>query len=47
MGCKHLKYIYIIGERERERESERNFLLLLFYWVVCKNKRWDVGCIVK
>ena len=28
--------------REREREYS-----LLFYWVVCKNKNWNVGCIVR
>ena len=29
-----------------KRENELIGQFILFYWVVCKNKNWDVGCIV-
>ena len=29
-----------------KRENELIGKFILFYWVVCKNKNWDVECIV-
>ena len=34
-------------DRGEERKETTIFLFILFYWVGCKNKNLDVGCIIK